>query len=220
MIDNKKKKIMNRFINATVELIDEIGIENITIRNVALKTRYNSATLYNYFENLDHLIFFAAMRTIRDYALFLDQYLKDEDNAMDQFLKVWQCFCDYSFKKPEVYNAIFFPQLSKDFEHYIHQYYSLFSEDFGVHDKTISSMLKKGDIVDRNMEIVLDCVEEGYILEGDANSLNNMSLLIYEGMLVRLLRHRVDYDTARLFTMEYIKKIVTSMLIKDYTFQF
>lgn len=52
-----KNKVMNQFINAAVELIDENGIENVTIRGVAAKAGYNSATIYNYFENLDHLIF-------------------------------------------------------------------------------------------------------------------------------------------------------------------
>ena len=220
MIDEKRKKIMGRFIQATVELMDEVGIENISIRNVAVKTRYNSATLYNYFENLDHLIFFGAMFSVRDYSLSLNEYLKDAHNGMDQFLKIWECFCDYSFKKPAVYNAIFFPQLSKDFEHYVNQYYAFFPEDLGVNNETVSAMLKKGDILDRNMETILDCIEEDYISTGDAQRLNNMSILMYEGMLMRMLRGRVDYDAARQDMMQYIKIIVEPMLKKDYTFKF
>ena len=220
MIDNKKKKVMNRFINATVELIDEVGIENITIRSVAIKTRYNSATLYNYFENLDHLIFFAAMVSVRDYSLSLNEYLVGVENGMDQFLKIWECFCDYSFMKPEVYNAIFFPQLSKDFEHYVNQYYSFFPDDLGVNNETVSAMLKKGDILDRNMETILDCIEEDYISTEDAQRLNYMSILMYEGILMRMLRGRIDYDSARKDMMQYIKVIVKPMLKKDYTFKF
>ena len=214
MIDDKKKKVMNRFIKAAVELIDEVGIENITIRNIAIKSRYNSATLYNYFENLDHLIFFGAMRNVRDYSLSLEEYLKDTSDAMDRFLRIWECFCDYSFAKPEVYNAIFFPKLSKDMSHYIAQYYSLFPEDLGVHHQTVSSMLQKADISDRNMTAVQDCVVEGFIAAKDASKLNNMTVLIYEGMLVQVLRKKVSTEKAKLHTMEYIEYIVSSMRIK------
>lgn len=213
MIDNKKKKVMNRFINAAVELIDEIGIENITIRNIAIKTRYNSATLYNYFENLDHLIFFGAMRNIRDYSLSLNEYLEDAQNALDRFLKIWECFCDYSFEKPEVYNAIFFPKLSKDMAHYIAQYYALFPEDLGVHHQTVSAMLQKGDIGERNMTAILDCVAEGFVSEEDAAMLNDMTVLLYEGMLIRVLRGKAEKSEARQHTMAYIQHILRSMQI-------
>lgn len=216
MIDNKRKKVMNRFITAAVDLIDTAGIENVTIRNVALKTRYNSATLYNYFENLDHLIFFAAMRYVRDYSLSLDEYLKNTANGMDRFLRVWECFCNYSFLQPEVYRAIFFPQLSQDFEHYISQYYSIFPEDLGVHHQTVTSMLKKGNIYDRNLEAILDCVQEGYISVEDANDLNDMTVLLYEGILLQRSRGKIDYETACNNAMRYIRSIVTPMLLKPY----
>lgn len=47
--EQKRKRVMAYFINATIELMEEIGIENLTIRKVAERAKYNSATLYNYF---------------------------------------------------------------------------------------------------------------------------------------------------------------------------
>lgn len=49
----KRKRIMSYFINATIELMEKEGIENLTIRKVAEQAKYNSATLYHYFSNLD-----------------------------------------------------------------------------------------------------------------------------------------------------------------------
>ena len=51
----KRKRIMSYFINATIELMEKEGIENLTIRKVAEQAKYNSATLYHYFSNLDEL---------------------------------------------------------------------------------------------------------------------------------------------------------------------
>lgn len=220
MSEKHKKLTMNYFINAADELINEIGIENVTIRNIAKRAGYNSATIYNYFENLDHLIFFGAFKNIKDYALSLNQYLTDAENAMDRFLKVWECFCNYAYLKPDIYNAIFFPRLSKNIEEYITEYYSLFPEDLGIHHATISTMLLKGDIHDRGMATVTDCVNEGFIEAYNADRLNDMTLLVFEGMLIRVLRGTVSYEDAKNKTMDYIKVIVQSFLIKDYRFYY
>lgn len=215
-----KNKIMNHFINAAVELMDEKGLENLTIRGVAAKAGYNSATLYSYFENLDHLVFFAAMKNIKDYSLSLNMYLVNTKNSMDRFLRVWECFCKFAYKKPEIYNAIFFANLSKDMQEYVSEYYSLFPEELGIHHQTISTMLLKANINDRNMTTVMDCVEEKFIAPENADKLNDMTLLLFEGMLKRVLRGNVSCEDAIVNTMNYVKITVKSFLIKEYNFYY
>lgn len=46
------------FIEATAAIIEEEGYDHITIRKIADKAGYNSATIYNYFSELSHLTFF------------------------------------------------------------------------------------------------------------------------------------------------------------------
>lgn len=223
MTSNKeiqRKRVMLYFINATNELINEEGISNITLRKVADKAGYNSATLYNYFENLEHLIFYAAMKNMKDYTLALDNYLKGAQNAMDRFLKIWECFCNYSFDDPEIYNIIFFPNLNKDMEHYLEEYYRLFPDEIASSDESVSTMLLKGDIYQRNETTIIDCVKEGFIESKDINKLNEIIIFIYEGMLRKVLRNKISYDDARNNTMDYIKAIVKSFLIKDYEFYY
>lgn len=217
----KHKNITKKlFIIAADELINEIGITNVTIRNVAKRAGYNSATIYKYFENLDHLVFFSAMKNIKDYALALNLYLLNAENAMDRFLKVWECFCDYSYLKPDIYNAIFFPKLTKNIEDYVSEFYTLFPEDLGRHHDTISTMLLKGNIQQRGMTTIKDCVNEGFIESQNADKLNDMTLLVFEGMLIRVLRHTIGYEDAKTITMDYIKVIVQSFLVKDYNFYY
>lgn len=220
MREKRILRTMKYFIDAADELINEIGIENVTIRNVAKRAGYNSATIYNYFENLDHLIFFAAMKNIKDYAFSINQYLKNTDNAMDRFLKVWECFCNYAYLKPDIYNALFFPKLSKDMENYVAKYYSMYPEDLITNNETIKSMLMNGNIHARGMTTILDCIKEGYIEQQNADTLNEMTLLLFEGMLTRVIRGSASYDDARHNTMDYIKVIVKSFLIKDYSFYY
>ena len=66
-----KKEIQNErkiryFVEAAWNIEDTEGKEAITARQVADLAGYNVATLYNYFENLDHLLAFASLRHLRD----------------------------------------------------------------------------------------------------------------------------------------------------------
>ena len=65
--EEKRKRIMSYFINATIELMEEEGIENLSIRKVADRAGYNSATLYHYFSNLDELELFASIKCLDEY---------------------------------------------------------------------------------------------------------------------------------------------------------
>lgn len=97
----QKKRMMSYFIEAANQIIETEGIDAITIRKVSDIAGYNSATLYNYFENLDHLIFFASMKYLKEYVLRLPDYLKDSRDSIDRYFKIWECFCEHSFKKTE-----------------------------------------------------------------------------------------------------------------------
>ena len=48
------------FIEATEKLIRSDGVEGLSIRKIASEAGYNSATLYNYFEDLEHLVLFGS----------------------------------------------------------------------------------------------------------------------------------------------------------------
>ena len=65
IIDKKliqRRRIMKYYIEATYKIMEEEGIDMVTIRKISDIAGYNSATLYNYFENLDHLIAFASLK--------------------------------------------------------------------------------------------------------------------------------------------------------------
>lgn len=206
---------MSYFIDAADKIIEQEGINGITIRKVADYAGYNSATLYNYFENIDHLTFFAAMRYIKEYALALPDYIKDSKNVLDKYLLIWECFCIYSFEKPEIYYAIFFAKLDNDLEEYVKDYYKLFPEELGSPSEGLSTMLLKHNIYDRAMTTLDVCVSEGFIRQEDAYELNELTLLIYESILSRVIRNKIDYNEATEKTMKYIKQILKAYVLKE-----
>ena len=63
----KKKEIQRHrmvryFVEAACSIADSQGTDAVTARKVAELAGYNAATLYNYFDNLPHLLYFIHLR--------------------------------------------------------------------------------------------------------------------------------------------------------------
>lgn len=86
----KRKRIMSYFINAAIELMEKEGIENLTIRKVAERAKYNSATLYHYFSNLDELELFASVKCLDEYMRETPMHKSGEKNFREWYLEQWR----------------------------------------------------------------------------------------------------------------------------------
>ena len=96
---------MSYFINATIELMEKEGIENLTIRKVAEQAKYNSATLYHYFSNLDELELFASVKCLDEYMQETLIHKAEGKDFQEWYLGQWRCFCRHSFQRPRIYNS-------------------------------------------------------------------------------------------------------------------
>ncbi len=99
--------MLKYFIDTTANIIEENGIDGVTIRKIAELSGYNSATIYNYFENLDHLIFLASLRFIKPYATSVADYAKKGKNSLEKNILIWEYFACIHLKIPN-YTMLFF----------------------------------------------------------------------------------------------------------------
>lgn len=160
----KKKRVMTYFIEATEKLIREDGVDGVSIRKIASEAGYNSATLYNYFEDLEHLVLFASVRYLRDYVARLEKALYGKKmNALEQYRTVYEVFSDVCFTNPEIFHNMFFGKYRDKLNEVISQYYALFPADLGKHSGPILSMLTQGDIYQRDLAFMPTLVSEGYV---------------------------------------------------------
>lgn len=203
----QRNRMITYFIDAAAQIIEREGIHAITIRKVADLSGYNSATLYNYFENLDHLVFLAAMKFIKPYTENVSHYAKNAKDSLDKNLLVWECFCHYSFKNPTIYYAIFFAKLSSPIHDYIKEYYEIYPENLNSNQNNISTMLSKQNIYDRALVLLEDCVQEGFIDFSHINEVNEMTMMVYKGMLARVMNEEIDDSIENIVkrTIKYIK---------------
>lgn len=212
-----KSRIMNKFIDAAFTVIDTEGVEYVTIRKVAAIAGYNSSTMYNYFENLDHLILFASTRYLRDYTGALKGYVRKSKNSLDRYLLIWECFCKYSFQRPKIYNLIFFSDNSNALNNIITEYYKVFPEELADSSLKLHSMLTGNDIYSRTLNQFGSCVADGYLREEDINEINEVTILLYQSILANLLRKNPPYtpDEALEKIMGYFRKLIMYYEIKE-----
>ena len=208
----RRKRMMGYFIDATVGIIDEEGIENLTIRKVADVAGFNSATIYNYFENLDHLICYAAISYLKEYYLSLDEYVGEDKGSYKRFFIIWKKFCIHSFKKPTVYKTIFFTNTKQTFAEISKDYFKIFPLDFGEHNTYTYSMLKENEIYARNKAILMPMVRDGILEFESVDELNDLVIRIYRASLSKVIDgieyQDVDIDEEVIKTKAYIKKVV------------
>lgn len=203
----QKKRMMSYFISATNEIIKNEGLEAVTIRKVAAKAGYNSATLYNYFDNLKHLIFFSSICHLSDYAKELPSYLKQAKNPLDECLKVWECFSKHSYTNPTVYELIFFGGFSsKTVNNSIKTYYDIFSDEINEDVKDYMPMLLEDNLYERDYISLKKALSGTNITEDDIRSINEMNILIYRGLMsdMKINVTNISIDDAVKKTLKYI----------------
>ncbi len=208
--DIKKKRTLKIFIEATRDLIEEKGIDQVTIRGVAKKAGYNSATIYNYFDNCNQLIFFASLDFLGEYSQAMPDYIADTDNEIDRFIKMWECFCKYSFENPKIYYAIFTDNIGDHPEILMKKYFNIFPEKLDTAPKDLLPMLSDPDLSNRAAIASKPLIKKDYLSPEIAHQMDNMITYIYHGMLTLMVNQRIEYDSEE--ALEIITKQIKSIV--------
>lgn len=204
----QKKRIINYFIDAVKQIEAEEGLNAVTIRKVADIAGYNSATLYNYFENLDHLLLFASMDYFRDYVSELPAKLEGVSDPIDRYIAIAECFYRNGFKYPKNFYAIFFAKVSNSINHYIKEYYELFPIDVGEMDHDIREIADGKDLFYRDSISMKKCIEEGYFTKEDGLELNEIMVYVFESFLYRVIHDQLDSEYANQKIVKYLHNMI------------
>ena len=139
---------MAHFIQVAIQIIQEEGLNALSIRKVAQRAGYNSATLYYYFSNFEELCIFSCMHLIDEYAKELQSYLAQARTPLEKYLKIWECFCIYSFRNPDEFWLLFFKHLEEGekISQYFKEYYLIFPENWTDEVREYEEILTSGDL--------------------------------------------------------------------------
>ena len=163
------KRIMINFIEATRSLIQTEGVDGLSIRKIANEAGYNSATLYNYFRDLEHLTLFGSVCYLRDYIVELGKSLDSTMSSLDRFRTIYRCFNGFAFRYPDIFHNMFFGRYSDLLEDVLHTYYyELFPQEMEGIDESLRRMLVSGNMQSRDRVNVEAMVRDGFIAQEKA----------------------------------------------------
>ncbi|KOS60251.1 TetR/AcrR family transcriptional regulator [Lysinibacillus agricola] len=206
------------FVDATAQIIEEEGIKNVTARKVAVKAGYTSSTIYNYFGDLSQLIFFASMRFINDYIKEVPGYMDQGETYLEKYILSWECFCNHSFKQPEIYHAIFIADLGETPKSLLENYYAVYNNDLiGIPDE-IKMLLLEHNLTKRNKALLEKSIKEKFQGNEYSNEIveevNEMCVLIWQGTMSAIMNKRMDYEIEKVVenTIKYMRYILESKI--------
>ncbi|WP_088006107.1 TetR/AcrR family transcriptional regulator, partial [Indiicoccus explosivorum] len=206
----KKRRMWNYFISATEELIQEEGFQHVTIRKVGDRAGYNSATIYNYFEELSHLLFFTSLKLLKPYLDAVTEAMERSDDPLERYFIAWEIFSQYSFKNPDVFQAVFLMDLGDHPEKLLKHYYEMYPSDLIAVPEELRLILMDRNLLNRGRYSLIPLVQEGLLDEQRADELNEMTNMLWLGMFVNFLNNRGYYTSEEAFgrTMKFIRGII------------
>ena len=211
----KKKRVMMLFIEAAEGLLRKEGPGGLSIRKVASEAGYNSATLYNYFQDLEHLTLFASVRYLREYVALLEKNLTEDMNAFQRYRMIYRCFNTCAFREPEIFHGMFFGRHSGLLGEVLQVYYEqLFPQELDGLSGQMKQMLRLGTMYERDSLMMKDLVAEGFVAPEKAEKTMELMIAlhqhyIHEAMIRIAISgdfdaevHQERFDAAFLYIME------------------
>lgn len=188
----KKQRMYTYFIDAALSIIEENDINNVTIRAVADRAGYNSATLYNYFDNLDHLKYFAVLSYLNNYTESIDYHIQKTDTYLDRYKKIWLTFSTYAFQYSIHFQLLFFSELSHNSNEYIKQYYTYFPHLIEEKEPSLVAMLLEEKLVNRSRVLVEEAIKHDEISQEKGYKIDEMVLLIFQSLLENVKNEQLE----------------------------
>lgn len=157
--DNLKRENTIRFIEAAEELIDEYGIENVSVRKIAEKAGFHNSTIYLYFTDSDQLLLLASLKHFNEYSRALSRLSTKDFDSKENFYFIWRFFIESMYRKPHIFYNFFFGKHSDDLTKIMRQYYDLFPDKDAEFSPVIEDMYYGKNIQQRCLRILLPLVD-------------------------------------------------------------
>jgi len=177
----KHQRMRGYFIEATNLIIQSDGIEGITTRRVAEQAGYNVSTLYNYFDNVDHLIALSLTSHIGVYIEAIIKRLKGVTDPYKLYQGLWLEFVEHAFREPVVYYYMFFKNTDRDVSEVFEAYFSEYPDKLKLLDSSLQVMFFEKHIYLRDMRFLETSFPNHDKLE--LERISDINIMVYRSML-------------------------------------
>jgi len=173
--EKQKLEIRKLILDASMKLFMEEGFDNVTIRRIADIIEYSPTTVYIYFKDKDEI--FAALHDIgfQKMAEF-NRDLHTIHNPLLRLHKMGENYIQFGMENPEYYSLMFIDRepMEKLAEEGCEEW-------------------RPGDgAIGRLKETVIECMEKGYLLEGEPLVVSLSIWSFVHGLMSLAIRDRLE----------------------------
>lgn len=98
---------MNDFIRAAQSILESEGAEGVSARKVAQLAGWSYATIYNYFTDINHLLWYCIPAYVEDIYERVQAAIGPETNGSMQLHQAYQVYVGYFLERPNIYKFMF-----------------------------------------------------------------------------------------------------------------
>ncbi len=147
---NKRDRVSKLFIDIAKEMIQNEGIQSVSVRKIADEAGYSYATIYNYFDDLNSLLWSVKKDMIQD----LIEWMKDiQISDLNGIKHLFHRYIEYYITYPNVFKFFYFytlevsiDEIEKEFN-----FYQLWNSTFSV-------IMEEYHLTNKDIEVISKCL--------------------------------------------------------------
>jgi len=109
----KRSRIKAYFLEAAKEVIINEGVESVSVRKVADAAGYSYATLYNYFEDLNELLWDVKQAIINDLIELMQKKMHNVSLDLNGIKRLFKIYITHYFENPNIFKFFYFHKLNQ-----------------------------------------------------------------------------------------------------------
>ncbi|MCK8827667.1 TetR/AcrR family transcriptional regulator [Natroniella acetigena] len=149
----QQQRMRGYFIEAAKKVVKEEGVNNLTVKKVANLAGYAAATLYNYFEDLNELLFYCIVDFFDDCKEELLEEAKKYNNPKEKAINLAKVYAKFFIENPNIYQLLFLEDLGVPPKEIIGENYV--PEVVKLSAKNLEEYAKEEEISKEDVEILL-----------------------------------------------------------------
>jgi len=109
--DVQEKRMKSYFIQATKEILKSEGIKSLSVRSVADRAGYSYTTMYNYFKDLNDLVFYCVEDFFNECKDFAEEKVANSPNGIEKLKTKIMAYTNYFIEYPGIFDLFFLERM-------------------------------------------------------------------------------------------------------------
>lgn len=199
----RQERNSNHFLEATVRLLEEKGMPDVTIRNIADEAGYSSGSIYKYFDNVEQLVAFAAIRCMHPFLQELSA-LDPNEGSLEKYFHLIYVSTRHALLHTNVFRAVMISRSIEPGPHF-ESYYALYPGERVDLPQDIFASFFAPTFSVRTDLLLEQCAAQGLLAVDDIREIVDFTNMLFEGFLYKSPTNSERYNAG--YFIQMVKRV-------------